>query len=154
MPSPTTDFRVDDELHEALQKAQDEIVGLLAVTRQQAVKIGKLQRETGARAREHDQWDRCARLHRLWRTKTDHPRSRFTVPAFRLALPFLQEYEDEVLVRAICGLAHKAYKGNNWWQTLFNKEKPNNIERYANLAPPEWKETLEEHAAELARTRL
>jgi hypothetical protein len=147
-------IRVTDDLHEQLQRAQDEIVGHLDTIRRQSVRIGKLERKTNTKWREHDLWDRCARLHRLWRTKTNHPRSRFTVPVFRLALPYLEEYEDEVLVRAICGLAHKPYKGNNWWQTLFNEQKPNNIEKYANLAPPAWKETLEEHAAEFARTRI
>jgi hypothetical protein len=155
MPSPTTDFRVDDEL----QRAQDEIVGLLATTRAQASRIGRLKRTEDA-SRDHADWNRCLGLFRTWQRATGHTRSRFTSDRFKAALPFLSAYEDEMIIRAISGLAFDPYvsrrkngteQRHDGWDLLF--KSADKLEEFANRAPLEWKETLEEHMAEAATRR-
>jgi hypothetical protein len=143
-----------------LAALRDENAGLQETIRRQAGALGKARRlDPDKKLREHAEWDRAQRLFKIWRHATGHTRSRFTILRFKQALPFLQEYEDEILVRAILGLAYNPAKSKpdedgvrekyDWWQTLFNEEKSDNIERYANKAPRNWGDTLEEHAAEV-----
>jgi hypothetical protein len=159
MPSPTTDFRVDDELHERLQRAQDEIAGHLHTIRSQSSRIGKLKRTTDA-SRDHADWDRCLGLFRTWQRATGHTRSRFTSDRFKAALPFLSAYEDEMIIRAISGLAFDPYisrrkngteQRHDGWDLLF--KSADKLEEFSNRAPLEWKETLEEHMKEVATRR-
>ena len=141
---------------ELLQKAQDEIAGHIWTQRSQSSKIGKYRREEQS-VSDHAQWKRCARLFRVWQRATGHTRSRFTAARFREALPYLTEYEDEVIERAIMGLAFDPFTSrrkngtvqrHDGWHLLWKEST--SVEEYANKAPLDWKETLEEHAAEVA----
>lgn len=150
-------------VQEQLQAASDEIVGLSETTRRQAGVIGKLRREDpDKKLRDHADWQRGLALFNVWKRLTGHTKSKWTLARFKAAMPFLAEYEDEVLVRALTGLAADPFITRNangveerhdWWQTLFNPDRPDNIERYANKAPVKWRDTLEEHAEEVAKHR-
>ena len=112
-----------------LVQQEDTIAGLQETIRRQAGALGKVRREDPAkRARDHDQWDRCALLFKVWQRATGHTRSRFTVDRFLAALPFLESFEDEVIGRAIEGIAHDPFKTirkngtehrHDGWQLLF-----------------------------------
>jgi len=150
------DLDAHAECNAKLQQASEEIAGLVATVRSQASTIGRLKADPEKKLREHADWERAHRLFRVWARATGHTKSKFGVPRFKKIKPYLSEYEDEILVRAISGLAAHPFiddsgEVHNWWQTLFNPEKPDNIERYANKAPKDWRATtLEEYAAEEA----
>ena len=143
-----------------LQAMRDELQGHRELTNTAALKVGAARREDKDRWRNHAQWKRCARLFKIWQRATGHFRSQFTIPRFREALPYLEEYEDSVIERAIEGLAYDPYtsprrNGTNQrhdgWHLLWKSSGA--LEEYANRAPLNWKENLIEHAEEVEGRR-
>lgn len=134
---------------------QDRNAGLEYTVRAQAARIGKLTREE-ENVREHDQWERAARLFKVWQRATGHTRSRWTIKRFRECLHFLETYEDELILRAIEGIASdpntdRRKNGHlekyDDWGTLFKNDGA--FERYCNRAPEEWRDNLLDHAKEI-----
>lgn len=137
------------------QRLQDELVGALSTLRSQNARIGKLTREEKD-VKQHDQWNRCERLFRVWRRATGHTRSRLTPARFRAALPFLEIHEDEMICRGIEGIAYDPWIRPNknglrervdGWGDLFKDDET--FERFVNKAPIKWRDSLIEHAAEI-----
>lgn len=146
-----------------LTALKDENHGLQETIRRQAGALGKARREDpDKKLREHESWDRAHRLFKVWQRATGHTRSKWTIQRFKQCLPFLEAYEDEIIVRAISGLAFdpmtRPMKNGlgeerfDGWETLFKSD--GSIERHANRAPVDWKATtLEEYAEEEARAK-
>lgn len=142
------------------QRLSDELVGAMETIRRQAAALGKARREQGDGLKEHAHWERAQRLFQVWKRETGHVRSKWTTERFKRAIPFLAEYDDEIWVRAICGLAFDHYttdrangtkqKHDGWDVLLKSTDK---FEEYANRSPLTWRETLEEHAEELAKAK-
>ena len=142
-----------------LQAASDEIAGHLETIRRQSAALGMARRRE-SNFREHAQYERCARLFQLWQRATGHLRSRFTGDRFKKALPFLSEYEDEMIGRAIEGLAFDPYvtrrkngteKRHDGWDLLV--KSADSFEENCNKAPLNWQDNLLEHAAEVETRR-
>lgn len=154
-----SDGTVCDDCLPVLTALKDERDGFAETCRRQAAALGKARREDpDKRLRDHEEWGRALRLFRIWQRQTGHVRSKWTVQRFKQCLPFLADYEDEVIVRAITGIAYDPFTTRNrngleerhdGWDTLF--ATTDRFERYANKAPRNWGETLEEYADELAK---
>ena len=149
---------VDDleHLQAALQHASDEVAGHLETIRRQSAALGKARREDpDKKLREHADWDRGHRLFRVWQRATGHTRSKWTTDRFKAILPYLRVYEDELIGRAIEGIAYDPYetprrngtrqKHDGWDLLLKSADK---LEEFANRAPLNWKDNLMEHAEE------
>lgn len=152
-----TNGEVCDNCQPILTALHDRNVGLQRTLNSQAGLLGKATREDPSkRARDHAQWDRCARLFKLWQRATGHTRSRFTTDRFLTALPLLEEYEDNVIERAIEGIAFDPFvtrrrngteQRHDDWNLLF--KSAGKLEEFANRSPLDWKDTLEGHMAEV-----
>ncbi len=137
---------------------KDRIAGLEYTTRAQAGRIGKLTREDPEKKlREHEFWNRGHALFKVWQRATGHTRSRWTTSRFRACLPYLAEYEDAMICRAIEGIAYDPFETprangtkqrHDGWDLLF--KSTDRFEEWCNRAPLNWKDNLEEHASEVA----
>jgi len=146
------------ELQAHLQAASDEIAGHVETIRRQSGVIGKLRREDPEKKlREHADWHRGHTLFKTWQRATGRTRTRWTTERFRACMPYLAEYEDELIVRAITGIAYDPFttrqkngleEKHDGWHTLF--KSTDSFERFANKAPLNWHDTLEAHAEEVA----
>lgn len=150
-----SDGEICDNCHPLFTAMHDELVGLRETTRRQAGVIGKLRREDDD-PREHPDWDRGARLFKAWQRATGHGRSRWTMERFKRARPLLAEYEDEIILRAIEGIAYDPFvskrangttQRHDGWDLLFKSS--DKLEEYANKAPLNWRDNLLDHAIEV-----
>lgn len=147
-----SDGTVCDNCLPLVQEQQDTIKGLQETIRRQAGALGKARRVEDD-VRDHAFWERGQRLFKVWQRATGHTRARWTAQRFRQCLPFLSEYEDELIVRAITGIAYDPYvtrqkngleEKHDGWDLLFKSS--DKFERFCNKAPLAWRDTLTEHA--------
>jgi hypothetical protein len=101
-----------------------------------------LERDKERDAQNHEVWKPIAELHRYWRTKCNHPRSKFGADEFWMALPIWQEYGEDMCRRGIDGAAYDPYtttrrngskKRHDGWELIF-KNRPK-FEEFVNRAP-------------------
>ncbi len=150
---------VCDECLPILVALQDEVAGLQQTIRSQGGLLGKYARENDDDLRRHAEWERGRRLFKVWQRATGKTRSRWSINRFKAAKPFLETYEDELILRAIEGIAYDPMVASeprkngtgrdvfNDWETLFKSDAA--FERYCNKAPRTWKDDLIEHTKEI-----
>ena len=151
------DGEICSDCQPLLTRLADENAGLQETIRRQAAALGKARREDpDKKLREHAEWDRARRLFRVWQRATGHVRSKWTTQRFKQCLPYLSEYEDETILRAIEGIAYDPFsttrangtkQRHDRWDLLFKTS--DSLEEFANRAPVEWRNNLLDHAESL-----
>lgn len=141
-----------DDCRPLFERLHDRNVGLEVTLRSQAGIIGRNKREDDDLS-SHVFWDRAQRLFKVWQRATGHTKSRWSKARFRECVETLETYEDEVILRAIEGLAFDPWitrrkngteQRHDGWHLLWKEST--SIEEYANKAPMEWRGNLIEHA--------
>lgn len=134
---------------------ENEIAGLRRGLRSQEAIIRKLRSDPEADARNSEYWPLIGQLFDLWRRETGHTRSEFTLDRFEVALPYVKKYGEEVIMRAIKGLAYDPYtttrrngtvKRHDGWTTPLFKSA-DHVEEFANCCPRQPGQRAERAAA-------
>lgn len=140
------------ELHspdERIAELEDQLAGAHKDIRAWRTRYANLERDKARDARASELWPTAIRLFDVWKQRTGHTRSQWTLDRFFLVEPMLATYGPEMCERAIAGIAHDPYTKRrrngtiqrfDSWKTCFSAA--DTFEEMANRAPRDWTPTL------------
>lgn len=135
----------------------DQLSGAHTEIRAWRSRYARLERDAEKDARESEFWPQAVALFGLWKEKTGHARSKWTLDRYLVCEPMLRVYGLAMCERAITGLAFDPFtrvmkNGATKRYDEFGRPFKNadEFESWANRAPRDWVPTLRVQAAAVA----
>jgi hypothetical protein len=142
---------VDTETGEVLDNCagcaelRDQLAGAERDVRAWRTRYAKATRDREGQAHNHPLFNEAELLFKHWKAICNHPRSKFTLDRFEMALPYLERYDVAMCRKAIRGIAYEPYvtqrkngsmKRHDGWHLLFDRGA-DAFEEWVNKAPRE-----------------